>query len=69
MPSLLPDQLITAEAWLNAIKSNLEALSTSPTRDVREVLTLTEDRDIKWTTDERWEEMMKLATILFGETI
>ena len=69
MPSLLPDQLITAEAWLDAVKSNLEVLSTSPTRDVREVLTLTEDRDIKWTTDERWEEMMKLATILFGETI
>ena len=69
MPSLLPDQLITAEAWLDAVKSNLEALNTVPTRGVREVLTLTEDRKIKWTTDERWEEMMKLATILFGETI
>lgn len=69
VPSLLPDQVIVAEAWLDAIESNLKALSinSTPTRSVREVLTLTENREIKWTTDERWEEMMKLARILPGE--
>lgn len=62
--------MVVAEAWLDAIESNVKALSvdTVPRRGVKEVLTLTEDCKIKWTTDERWEEMMKLAMILPGET-
>jgi len=36
-------------------------------RGVREMLTLKDDRTIAWTTDSRWYDMMKLATVLPGE--
>lgn len=35
--------------------------------DLKKMLTLKEDKTIGWTTDARWEDMMRLAKILPGE--
>ena len=69
VPWLEPPQLDVARAWLDAVAEEIKYTesNTKTVRGVREVLTLKEDRTIKWSTDSRWEDMMKLATVLPGE--
>jgi hypothetical protein len=69
VPSLTPPQLDVATAWLDAIAAEIKTLDsdTTPTRGMKEKLTMRDNQTIEWTTDSRWEEMMRLATILPGE--
>ncbi|KIM90266.1 hypothetical protein PILCRDRAFT_177691 [Piloderma croceum F 1598] len=71
VPWLQPHQLDVARAWLDAISEEVKALESNPktVRGVAEILTLKEDLTIEWSTDCRWGEMMKLATVLPGEVI
>jgi len=69
LPWLTPPQVDTAIAWLDAIAAEVKTLESDmkPTLGMKEMLTLRENQTIEWTTDSRWEEMMRLATILPGE--
>lgn len=71
LPSLTPSQVNVALAWLDAVAAEVKTLE-SDTKQIRrlgvkEVLTLKDDQTIGWTTDSRWEKMMRLATALPGE--
>jgi hypothetical protein len=69
VPCLQPSQLDVATAWLDAIAvevKNIEG-NTKKVHGVREMLTLTDNRTIEWTADSRWEDVMRLATVLPGE--
>lgn len=70
VPWLQPSQLEVATEWLDAIAMEVKNLKSDakPVRAVREMLTLKEDRTIEWTVDSRWEDMMKLVTVLPGES-
>jgi hypothetical protein len=69
VPWLQPSQLKVAIEWLDVITMEIKNLKSDekPVRAVREMLTLKDDRTIEWTMDSRWEDMMKLATVLPGE--
>jgi hypothetical protein len=71
VPWLQSHQLDVARAWLDAISEEVKALesNTKTVRGSAEILTLKEDLTIEWSTDGRWGDMMKLATILPGEVI
>jgi len=62
-------QLDVARAWLDAISEEVKDLesNTKTVRGVTEMLTLKEDLTIEWSTDGRWGDIMKLATVLPGE--
>jgi hypothetical protein len=62
-PSLEQDQVDIAREWLNKVAEEVNRLinggsSTRP--DLREMLTLKEDRSIAWTKDKEWDTLMKL---------
>ncbi|KAJ3849991.1 Alpha/Beta hydrolase protein [Lentinula lateritia] len=66
IPDLKEDQVQVAKDWLKKVNTeimNLEHLS----RSVQEVLKLGEDKDIIWSTDDLWNEKMRLLKILQGE--
>ncbi|KZT21067.1 alpha/beta-hydrolase [Neolentinus lepideus HHB14362 ss-1] len=69
IPSLQYDQAVTAAAWLDRIAAEIEALEGENAealarKDLKTVLTLKEDRAIGWTEDARWDELMKIASVL-----
>jgi len=69
VPWLQPSQLDVATAWLDAIAAEVNDLesNTKKVHGVREMLTLKDNRTIEWTADSRWEDVMRLATVLPGE--
>jgi hypothetical protein len=71
VPWLQSHQLDVARAWLDAISEEVKDLESNakPVRGVAEMLTLKEDLTIEWSTDGRWGDMMKLATVLPVEVI
>ncbi|TFK50958.1 carboxylesterase [Heliocybe sulcata] len=71
LPSLNYDQAVTATAWLDRIDSEIKKLEGKDgealkKKDLKEVLTLKEDRAIGWAEDGRWEELMRIAGKLEG---
>ena len=64
------EQADVARAWLDTIAREVKELEAkgSSDRNVREVLTLKEDRTITWTEDKTWEEVSRLLKVLPGET-
>ena len=67
IPKLERDQVEVAKGWLNEVAEEVNKLIYGPgstRRDVREMLTLKEDRSIGWTKDERWDTLMKLEKVL-----
>jgi hypothetical protein len=58
-----------ANVWLDAIAVEVKDLESNKKtmRGVTEMLTLRDDRTVGWTTDCRWEDMMRLATALPGK--
>ena len=57
------DQVEVAKGWLDEVAEEVKKLINGPgsiCRDVREMLTLKEDRSIGWTKDEKWDTLMKL---------
>ena len=62
IPSLEQDQVEVAKEWLDRIAKEVNALMNgdSPRPDVRDMITLKEDRSISWTKDEKWDSLMKL---------
>ncbi|KAJ3519234.1 hypothetical protein NM688_g9330 [Phlebia brevispora] len=67
IPTLTDEQLMTARQWLDVIARETDALKDKPRQSARDVLVLTEEREIKWMEDIRWEEMMKLSQAVPGE--
>jgi hypothetical protein len=66
IPSLERNQVEVAKEWLNEVTEEVNKLIYDPgpiRRDVLEMLTLKEDRSIDWTKDEKWDTLMKLATV------
>lgn len=70
LPSLEPAQADVARAWLDTIAREVKELEEagSSTRDVREILTLKEDRTIAWTEDGTWDDVVRLLKVLPGES-
>jgi len=62
IPSLEQDQVEVAKGWLDRVAEEVNALMNgeSPRLDVRDMITLKEDRGISWTKDERWDSLMKI---------
>ena len=66
-PRLERNQIEVAKGWLNEIAEEVNKLIYGPCstrRDVREMLTLKEDRSIGWTKDEKWDTLIKLEKVL-----
>ncbi|KAH8089868.1 carboxylesterase [Cristinia sonorae] len=70
LPSLEPAQADVARAWLDTIAREVKELEEagSSTRDIREILTLKEDRTIAWTEDKTWDDVVRLLKVLPGES-
>lgn len=67
IPRLERDQVEIAKGWLKEVAEEVNRLIYGPgstRRDVREMLTLKEDRSIGWTKDEKWDTLMKLEKVL-----
>jgi len=68
IPSLERDQVEVAKGWLNQVAEEVNkliyGLGSTTRRDVREMLTLKEDRSIGWTKDEKWDTLIKLEKVL-----
>ena len=66
IPILEPDQVEIAKTWLKKVAEEVNKLiycPTLPRRNVREMLTLKDDRSIGWTKDEKWDTLMKLEKV------
>jgi len=66
IPILKQDQVDVAKGWLNRISEEVNKLMNgepSTRQDVRNMITLKEDRSIGWTKDEKWEKLMKLEKV------
>lgn len=65
LPSLKQDQVDIAKGWLNRVADGVnESMNGEPTRDVRDMITMREDRSICWTKDEKWDTLMKLEKVV-----
>ena len=67
IPRLEPNQVEVARGWLSEVAEEVNKLiygSGSTRRDLREILTLKEDKSIGWTKDEKWDTLMKLEKVL-----
>ena len=64
IPSLKQDQVDVAKRWLRKVTEEVNKLESGTHRDVRDVITLKEDRTIGWTKDEKWDTLMKLEKVL-----
>ena len=70
LPSLTQDQVDVAKGWINRITEGVNKLidgdSGSTRRDLRDLITLKEDKSIGWTKDEKWDTLIKLEKVLDG---
>ena len=64
IPRLKQDQVDVAKRWLRKVTEEVNKLESGTHRDVRDVITLKEDRTIGWTKDEKWDTLMKLEKVL-----
>ncbi|PSS37448.1 hypothetical protein PHLCEN_2v655 [Hermanssonia centrifuga] len=69
LPSLLPDQVEIARAWLDAVAHELESVEKEGVmkRSATQILALKEDKTIGWIEDEKWDRYMALRHVLPGE--
>lgn len=69
LPSLEEDEVDVARQWLKAIEEATQAGERGEglKRGEREIMLLDKDRNIGWSTDERWDEVMRLLVVLPGE--
>jgi hypothetical protein len=65
---LLPDQIAAAKAWIDEVDKYMKAVTLDKTaqRDVRQMLTLREDKTIAWTDDKHWDNLMKVYDLVKG---
>ena len=67
-PSLEQDQVEIAKGWLNKVAEEVNKIringGSTRLADVRNMLTLKEDRSIAWTKDEKWDALIKLEKVL-----
>ncbi|EIN08288.1 carboxylesterase [Punctularia strigosozonata HHB-11173 SS5] len=72
LPSLKGSQADVAKAWLDGIAEQVRILeednASSEFIDLKRVYTLKEDKTIGWTTDARWDGIMRLTNALPGES-
>ncbi|EPQ55190.1 carboxylesterase [Gloeophyllum trabeum ATCC 11539] len=71
IPSLEYDQAVTAGAWLDRIDKEIKEIEGKSAGaladgDLKTVLALREDKTIGWIEDKRWDELMKIASVLEG---
>lgn len=66
IPSLKPNQVDVAKEWINSIAEEANKLMNgeSAREDLRDMITLKEDRSIGWTKDEKWDTLIKLEKVL-----
>ncbi|KAI5119079.1 hypothetical protein M0805_005497 [Coniferiporia weirii] len=66
MPALEEDEVDIARAWLDVVDAELRKAEEAgaAVRDVRDVLTLREDRTVGWDEDRRFDEVMRLVQVL-----
>jgi len=66
-PSLEQDQVGIAKGWLKKVAEEVNKImingGSTGLADVRNMLTLKEDRSIAWTKDEKWDALIKLEKI------
>lgn len=74
LPVLTAPQVDVARTWLSAIDGEVRKMMSQGSEynigscgGVKTVLALKEDMSIGWAADERWEDIMRLTTILPGE--
>ena len=66
LPILEQDQVEVVRGWVDKVAEEVNKLmkGESTGLDVRDMITLKEDRSIGWTKDERWDNLMKLEKAL-----
>ena len=66
LPTLEQDQVEVAREWVDKVTEEMNKLMNGESAglDVRDMITLKEDRSIGWTKDERWDILMKLEKAL-----
>ena len=66
LPTLEQDQVEVAREWVDKVTEEMNKLMNGESAglDVRDMITLKEDRSIGWTKDERWDNLMKLEKAL-----
>ena len=70
IPTLKPNQVDIALAWLDTIAAEVKILeegSDGSQRTYQDILALKTDRSIGWIVDEHWARKMELAHVLPGE--
>lgn len=68
IPTLEPGDVKVATQWLDKISVETKAIEQDVgQRDVRSILTLKKDTSTEWVKDAKWDELMRLRTILPGE--
>jgi hypothetical protein len=69
IPDLTTPQLDIVRSWLDAIDQATQELGHPPKRrDMKEVLTLGDDKKIEWAVDVGWDKAMKMRKLFPGET-
>ncbi|KIK65101.1 hypothetical protein GYMLUDRAFT_39488 [Collybiopsis luxurians FD-317 M1] len=70
VPVLTPDQVEVAKDWLRRVDKEVKELErcNGCSRDVKEILRLSKEKEIEWSVDGLWDEKMRLVEILPGES-
>lgn len=70
IPDLTTPQLDVVRSWLDAIDQATQALGHEhpKRRDLKEVLTLKDDKKVEWAVDVGWEDATKMRKLFPGET-
>ncbi|KAF5379507.1 hypothetical protein D9615_006529 [Tricholomella constricta] len=71
VPTLEPHEVEVAKRWLDRIDAEIKQLEKEdkPARGIKAILTLGEDREIRWTEDKKWDELIALKGVLPGNIV
>ena len=63
-------QIATVKLWLDSIDAEVKSLQAGlnvTAKNMKKVYALKADKTVGWKDDERWDELMHLASVLPGE--
>lgn len=70
LPLMKIPQIGTVNMWLDAIDAEVKSLKLGvniEAKNMKKVYALKTDKTVGWKDDDRWDELMQIASVLPGE--
>ena len=70
LPLMKPEQIGTVNMWLDAVDAQVKSLQAglnAEAKNMNKVHALKTDKTAGWKDDERWDELMQIASVLPGQ--